>query len=59
MMSYVIIGLNTVLREICIFLINKIGYKTETKRLTEITKLTFAVQFLNTAILPLLANANF
>jgi hypothetical protein len=57
-LSYIIIGLNFILREICIQLINWIGYKTETERLTQITILTFAVTFLNTAILPLLVNAN-
>lgn len=57
--SYGIIFINFILREFCIKLINQIGFRTETERIYEVTKLTFIVQFLNTAILPLLANASF
>lgn len=57
-LSYIIIGLNYVLREACIALINWIGYSTETKRLERTTMLTFYVLFLNTAFLLLIVNAN-
>jgi hypothetical protein len=57
-LSFIIIGLNYVLREVCIKLVNWIGYKTETKRLIRTTKVTFYVLFLNTAFLLLLVNAN-
>jgi hypothetical protein len=57
-LSYIIIGLNYFLREACIYLINWIGYRTETKRLYVTTMLTFYVLFLNTAFLLLMVNAN-
>ena len=57
-LSYIIIGLNICLREICIWLINLIGYPTETRRLANITRLTFYAIFLNTGFLPLMINAN-
>ena len=53
-----IIGLNYVLQKVCTFLIDKIGYPTETRRLANVTKLTFYSTFLNTAILPVLVEAN-
>ena len=46
------------LRTICIKLVAWIGYPTETQQLTETTKVTFAVQFFNTAFLLLLVNAD-
>ena len=57
-LSYIIIILNYVLREVCIALINWVGYKTETKKLIRTTLLTFYVLFLNTAFLVMLVNAN-
>lgn len=47
------------LREVCLRLVNWIGYKTETKKLIRTTMVTFYVLFLNTAFLLLLVNANF
>ena len=46
------------LRTICIKLVAWIGYPTETRQLEETTKVTFAVQFFNTAFLLLLVNAD-
>jgi len=57
--SYVIIGLNYVLREVCIRLVNWIGYGTHTEALIRTTFVTFFVIFLNTAILVPLTDANF
>jgi len=47
-----------VLRTVCILLVTWIGYPTETQQLTETTKVTFFVQFFNTAFLLLLVNAD-
>lgn len=58
-LSIAIVAMNYVLREVCIALINWIGYKTETKRLVRTTMVTFYVLFLNTAFLLLLVNAYF
>ena len=58
MLTIVVVVLNFFLREICIRLINWVGYKTETVRIAKVTKLTFIVTFLNTALLQLLINAN-
>ena len=57
-LSYLLIGINYVLRECCIMLINWIGYQTETERLEKTTTITFLLNFFNTAILILLVNAN-
>jgi len=47
-----------VLRTICIKLVAWIGYPTETQKLEETTKVTFYVQFFNTAFLLMLVNAD-
>jgi hypothetical protein len=57
-LSYIIAFVNYFLREICIMLINWIGYRTETKRLERTTILTFVVLFFNTAFLLLMVNAD-
>lgn len=57
-LSYIIAFVNYFLREICIKLINWIGYRTETKRLERTTILTFIVLFFNTAFLLLMVNAD-
>ena len=57
-LKYFITGVNFVLRTICIKLVAWIGYPTETVQLLETTKVTFAVQFFNTAFLLLLTNAD-
>ena len=46
------------LRTVCIKLVTWIGYPTETEQLWETTKVTFIVQFFNTAFLLLLVNAD-
>ena len=56
-LSYILIGFNYILREICIALIMWIGYDTETVQLMMITKITFTVQFFNSAFLLLFVNA--
>ena len=58
LLKYFITIMNFVLRTICIKLIAWVGYATETEQLKETTKVTFVVQFFNTAILILLVNAN-
>ena len=57
-LKYFITGVNFFLRTICILLVDMIGYKTETLKLINTTKVTFIVQFFNTAFLLLLVNAN-
>ena len=58
MLTIIVVALNFVLREICVLLINWIRFKTETVRIAKVTKFTFFSIFINTAILPLLINAN-
>lgn len=57
-LSYLLIGLNYVLRMVCIMMVDWIGYPTETERLSKTTSVTFFVQFFNSGILLLLINAN-
>ena len=57
-LSYILVGVNYILRVVCIMLINWIGYKTATERLEKTTTVTFVLQFFNTAFLLLLINAN-
>ena len=57
-LSYILIGLNYILRTVCIMLVDWIGYSTETVRLSKTTSITFYVQFFNSALLLLLVNAN-
>mmetsp|Transcript_33793 Transcript_33793/g.44587 ORF Transcript_33793/g.44587 Transcript_33793/m.44587 type:complete len:597 (-) Transcript_33793:841-2631(-) len=58
MLSYLLIGLNYVLRTVCIMMVDWIGYPTETERLSKTTSVTFFVQFFNSGVLLLLINAN-
>lgn len=57
-LSYLLIGLNYVLRTVCIMLVDWIGFATETVRLSKTTTITFVVQFFNSAFLLLMVNAN-
>lgn len=57
-LKYFITTINFVLRTVCISLVAWIGYPTETKQLEETTKVTFWMQFFNTAFLLLLVNAD-
>jgi len=57
-LSYILIGINYVLRTICIMLVDWIGFPTETERLSQTTNVTFYVQFFNSAFLLLMVNAN-
>jgi len=57
-LKYFITGVNFVLRTICIALVAWIGYPTETQKLEMTTKVTFFVQYFNTAFLLLLVNAD-
>lgn len=57
-LSYLLIGINYILRTICIMLVDWIGYSTETIRLSKTTNVTFIVQFFNSAFLLLMVNAN-
>ena len=57
-LKYFITGVNFVLRTVCIKLVAWVGYPTETMQLLETTKVTFFVQFFNTAFLLLLVNAD-
>lgn len=57
-LSYLLIGINYILRTVCIMLVNWIGYPTETGKLSNTTSVTFYVQYFNSAFLLLLVNAN-
>lgn len=57
-LSYLLIGINYILRTVCIMLVDWIGYSTETVRLSKTTTVTFIVQFFNSAFLLLMVNAN-
>jgi len=57
-LSYLLIGINYILRTVCIMLVDKIGFPTETMRLSKTTTVTFGVQFFNSGMLLLLINAN-
>jgi hypothetical protein len=57
-LSYLLIGINYILRTVCIMLVDWIGYSTETIRLSKTTTVTFIVQFFNSAFLLLMVNAN-
>jgi len=56
--QYLIVGINFILRMIIIYLCCYIGKATETGKTKLITDGVFVVQFLNTAILLLLVNAD-
>lgn len=58
LVSFVIVFLNYVLREVIIVLILKIGFHTETAQTNVIMVFVFVVQFINTGILITLINAN-
>jgi hypothetical protein len=49
---------NIIIRELCIFLIKKIGYHLESEEVTDVMRIIFIATFFNTAILLLLTNAN-
>ena len=57
-LSYLLIGINYILRTVCIMLVDWIGFNTETERLSKTTTITFVVQFFNSAFLLLMTNAN-
>ncbi len=57
-LTYVLTGINFILRTVCIMLIDWVGFATETERLSKTTTVTFLVQFFNTAFLLLLVGAN-
>jgi len=57
-LSYLLIGINYILRTVCIMLVDRIGFSTETVRLSKTTSVTFWVQFFNSGFLLLLINAN-
>jgi len=57
-LSYLLIGINYVLRTVCIMLVDWIGFDTETLRLSKTTTITWVVQWFNSAFLLLMVNAN-
>lgn len=57
-LSYLLIGINYILRTICIKLVDWIGYDSETVKLSKTTNVTFFVQVFNSAFLLLLINAD-
>ena len=57
-LSYILIGINYILRMVCIMLVDWIGFPTETERLSKTTSVTFYVQFFNSALLLLFINAD-
>jgi hypothetical protein len=50
---------NFALKKLVIFAAHYIGYHTDSERITTIMVVTFVSSFINTAIIPLLTNANF
>ena len=56
--AYVLVGVNYVLRLVCIMLVDWVGYATETVRLERTTTVTWLAQFFNTAFLLLMINCN-
>lgn len=57
-LSYLLIGINYILRTVCIMLVDWIGFSTETVRLSKTTTVTWIVQFFNSAFLLLMVNAD-
>ena len=57
-LSYLLIGINYILRTICIKLVDMIGYSSETVKLSKTTNVTFYVQVFNSAFLLLLINGD-
>ena len=57
-LSYLLIGINYILRTVCIMCVDWIGYSTETERLSKTTTVTWLVQFFNSAFLLLMVNAD-
>ena len=53
-----IVAVNIILRKACFSIVNKLGYDQETKRLLYTTRIVFWMQFINTAILLFIVNAN-
>lgn len=49
---------NIIIRSLCIWMIKKVGYHTETGEITAIMLTIFVATFFNTAVLLLLADAN-
>jgi len=58
LLSYIIVGINYIIRTIMIMLLSWIGYSSETDKLTKITTFTFYMLFFNTAFLLMLVNAD-
>lgn len=58
MIEVVIVGFNIILRNAVFYLVDTLGYEQETKRLIRTTKVIFWMQFINTAILLFIVNAN-
>ena len=53
-----IVLFNIILRKFCFALVNKLAYSQETIRLVRTTKMVFWMQFINTAVLLFMVNAN-
>lgn len=58
MLDFVIVGINILLRQFCFEIVRKIAYDKESRRLFRTTKVIFWMQFINTAILLFVVNAN-
>ena len=57
--SIAITIVNTIIRVICVFMIQKVGYHTLSAEITAIMSMIFVATFLNTGLLLLFADANF
>ena len=57
--SFLVSAVNIMLRYLVQFLIDMVGYDTDSERLSVIMVVSFLSAFVNTAIIPLLTNANF
>lgn len=56
--TYLIIGLNYVIKVVVIKVISYMGCSTETTQTVYITNVVFICQFFNTGVLPMLCTAN-
>ena len=56
--NYLTVGINLFIRILIIYIIEKVGGETQTKKTVIISYFVFLGQYFNTAWLPILANAN-
>jgi hypothetical protein len=57
--TILVLALNFVIKYLVQYLINNIGYHTESQRNASVQLVTFISSFINTGLIPLLTNAEF